>query len=92
LREYQDAVDAILLDNQRGGTGERFSWGAIPRLREYAGGLPIFVAGGLNPDNVADLLAEHRPFGVDVSSGVETEGAKDPEKITVFVQKVRAFQ
>lgn len=90
LRDYRGAVDALLLDNQRGGTGERFSWDAIPHLRDYAGDLPLFVAGGLDPDNVTDLLTDHLPFGVDVSSGVETEGAKDPAKITAFVQKVRA--
>ncbi|HEU4964638.1 MAG TPA: phosphoribosylanthranilate isomerase [Bacilli bacterium] len=92
LTEYGEVVDAILLDNARGGTGQKFSWDAIPTLRDYIGDLPLFVAGGLDPVNVGDLLAAHRPFGVDVSSGVETEGAKDAAKITAFVQKVRASQ
>ena len=89
LASYQGAVDAVLLDNERGGTGTRFPWEAIPQLRSYLPEVPLFVAGGLQVDNVGELLANHRADGVDVSSGVETDGAKDPVKITQFVRKVR---
>ncbi|MGB8955002.1 MAG: phosphoribosylanthranilate isomerase [Tumebacillaceae bacterium] len=89
LASYQGAVDAVLLDNERGGTGTRFPWEAIPQLRTYVPGVPLFVAGGLHADNVGELLANHAADGVDVSSGVETDGAKDSMKIAQFVRKVR---
>ncbi|KEO83753.1 phosphoribosylanthranilate isomerase [Tumebacillus flagellatus] len=89
LTAYTDVVDAVLLDNDRGGTGEKFPWEAIPKLHGFTKDLPLFIAGGLHPDNVGDLLAAHAVEGVDVSSGVETEGVKDLAKITAFVTKVR---
>ena len=89
LASYQGAVDAVLLDNERGGTGTRFPWEAISQLRTYVPGVPLFVAGGLHADNVGELLANHAADGVDVSSGVETDGAKDSKKIAQFVRKVR---
>jgi len=92
LADYLGKVDAVLLDNERGGTGERFPWESIPQLREYLPDVPLFVAGGLNSDNVGELLQTHSVDGVDVSSGVETDGTKDPEKISCFVTRVREKQ
>jgi phosphoribosylanthranilate isomerase len=89
LQAYRGKIDAVLLDHARGGTGERFAWTEIPRLRSYLEDTPLFIAGGLHPENVGELIAKYRPDGVDVSSGVETVGVKDPEKITAFVLKVR---
>jgi phosphoribosylanthranilate isomerase len=89
LAGYRGAVDAVLLDNARGGTGERFSWERIPYLRGLLPEVRLFVAGGLHPDNVEELVKTYRPDGVDVSSGVETDGAKDPIKITDFVTRAR---
>ncbi|TCP59086.1 phosphoribosylanthranilate isomerase [Tumebacillus sp. BK434] len=89
LRRYAGVVDAVLLDNERGGTGTAFSWERIPELRSYLNGTLLYVAGGLHPDNVSALIETYRPDGVDVSSGVETVGVKDPDKITAFVTKVR---
>ncbi|MGZ6507293.1 MAG: phosphoribosylanthranilate isomerase [Tumebacillaceae bacterium] len=89
LAEYRGVVDAVLLDNERGGTGQRFSWDAIETLKSYLPGVPLFVAGGLDVENVGELVANHRPYGVDVSSGVETDGAKDQAKITAFMTRVR---
>jgi phosphoribosylanthranilate isomerase len=71
-----------------GGTGRLADWawakGAVDA------GLRLFVAGGLNPSNVGSLVLEVRPFGVDVSSGLETEiGRKSPERIRAFVERVR---
>jgi phosphoribosylanthranilate isomerase len=90
LADYEGAVSAVLIDTAGGGTGRTFRWEVIPSYQERARrhGLRLFVAGGLTPDNISELLAGHTPDGVDISSGVETEGAKDIKKITAFVERV----
>ncbi|MDQ6418222.1 phosphoribosylanthranilate isomerase [Paenibacillus sp. LHD-117] len=90
LEPYRGAIDAVLIDAPGGGTGEPFAWSAIEsyKLAALAMELPLYVAGGLNADNVQQLLRSHAPNGVDVSSGVETEGRKDIDKIRLFVRKV----
>jgi phosphoribosylanthranilate isomerase len=73
--------------NAYGGTGTRFDW----RLAtEIAARQTIVLAGGLTPENVAEAITVVRPRGVDVSSGVETDGRKDSAKITAFVRTARA--
>lgn len=95
LEPYIGHVDALLLDTYDpaagGGSGRTFSWEAIPGYREWArnNGIKLLVAGGLSPDNVAELIGTYRPDGVDVSSGVETGGVKDPDKIARFVERVK---
>ena len=84
---------AILLDtyapDRAGGTGEQFDPGIAAGLVRK--GWRIIVAGGLTPENVGDVVASVRPYGVDVSSGVESEpGRKDHEKVARFVAAVRA--
>jgi len=79
-----------LLDSQvegkYGGTGEKFDWNlAQPIAKRF----PVIVAGGLEPKNVAELVDKARPWGVDVSSGVETGGVKDIAKIKRFIEEVR---
>lgn len=70
-----------------GGTGEHVDWSVARHLaREY----PAILAGGLTPENVGEAVATARPFGVDVSSGVETERVKDTDKIRRFIHAVRA--
>ena len=69
-----------------GGTGRTFDWtiaGEVARRYE------VLLAGGLTPDNVGQAIATASPWGVDVSSGVETTGAKDKEKIVLFAERVR---
>jgi len=72
--------------NAYGGTGETFDW---QLAREVLAKFPVLVAGGLTPANVGRLVKEIRPWGVDVSSGVETNGRKETSKIRAFVEAVR---
>jgi phosphoribosylanthranilate isomerase len=81
---------ALLLDahvpGERGGTGQAFDWGRIPR--QFS--LPFILSGGLTSDNVGRAIREARPWAVDVSSGVEqSRGVKDPRKIVEFIRSVR---
>jgi phosphoribosylanthranilate isomerase len=86
-------TDAILLDayvaGERGGTGHTFDWTRATLTRERVPRL--FLAGGLNPDNVAQAVAAVRPYAVDVCSGVETSpGRKSPELMRRFVEQVKS--
>ena len=74
-------------DLQPGGLGEVFDWSLARTLADQ--GRRFMLAGGLTPDNVAQAIATARPHGVDVSSGVETDGVKDVAKIRAFVQAAR---
>lgn len=90
--DYFSLAYAFLLDtydpNAYGGTGKTFRWEMIERIKEY--GKPVIVAGGLNKDNVGELIRKYRPFGVDVSSGVEVSpGIKSASEIKKFIEKVR---
>lgn len=81
---------AILLDayvpGVPGGTGERFDWSLIPADLP----MPLILAGGLTPDNVTEAIASVRPYGVDVSGGVEAaKGIKDAAKVAAFIRRVR---
>jgi phosphoribosylanthranilate isomerase len=86
-------VDAVLLDTmvngKLGGTGAVHDW---DRSAEVVRSLevPVILAGGLNPGNVAEAIKKVRPYAVDVSSGLETGGKKDPEKIRSFISEVRS--
>ncbi len=81
----------IVLDTQvpgeYGGTGQQFDWDLAA---DFAGAFEMSLAGGLSPDNVQEAVERVRPWGVDVSSGVETDGEKDVARVRAFVETVRA--
>lgn len=86
---------ALLLDTYRegvpGGTGETFNWELAKEVSEK--GFKIFLAGGLNPENVLEAIEKIRPYGIDLSSGVEKfPGKKDPEKIKTLFEKLKKFK
>jgi phosphoribosylanthranilate isomerase len=89
--DANDWPDPIMLDSwsadQRGGTGRTWDWAAArPLLRTR----DVFIAGGLEPGNVGKVVSELKPYGVDVSSGVEARvRVKDPEKVSAFIRAVR---
>jgi phosphoribosylanthranilate isomerase len=90
LPKYQ--TEAYLLDafssTTLGGTGEKFNWDLAIEAQKF--GKPIFLAGGLTPENVADAVRKVKPFGVDVSSGVESAlGKKDHAKVRAFIVAAR---
>jgi phosphoribosylanthranilate isomerase len=71
-----------------GGTGELADWNAVRRAVDELSDLPVILAGGLTPDNVAAAIVTARPAGVDAASGVESQpGVKDPARVRVFVQR-----
>jgi phosphoribosylanthranilate isomerase len=91
LAAYADAVDALLVDSTdergAGGTGETHDW---ERTRERTADLdvPVILAGGLTPENVAEAVATVDPYAVDTATGVEREGGlKDHDAVTAFVAR-----
>jgi len=74
-------------EQKYGGTGQAFAWEIARRaVAKY----PVVIAGGLHPENVGEVVSRLKPWGVDVSSGVESQGVKDAAKIKAFVQAARA--
>lgn len=90
-------VNAILLDSgnqslevkELGGTGRTHDWRLSLQIRESID-VPLFLAGGLRPDNVAEAIQTVRPFGIDVCSGLRTNGNLDPQKLSKFFSAVNA--
>ena len=95
-REVSPLVDAILLDSgnpslsvkELGGTGRAHDWAVSRRIRD-AVNVPVYLAGGLNPGNVGQAIAQVHPFGVDVCSGLRTDGHLDAEKLEHFMRAIR---
>jgi phosphoribosylanthranilate isomerase len=89
-------VDAVLLDSgnqslaikELGGTGRTHDWSLSRKIRE-AIDVPMFLAGGLKPHNVAAAIQEVEPYGVDVCSGLRTEGALDRHKLSAFFTQIK---
>lgn len=85
-KAVKSSADLILLDAGAGGTGTSFEWSLIQNIER-----PWLLAGGLYPENVAEAIRQLKPYGVDVSSGIETDGKKDPQKMERFVNEVRGL-
>ena len=83
-RANASTADYVLLDSGAGGTGTVFDWDLLRAIRR-----PYFLAGGLDTENLGTVKAKLNPYGVDVSSGIETDGYKDKEKMTAFVAAAR---
>ncbi|MDE8562359.1 phosphoribosylanthranilate isomerase [Anoxybacillus rupiensis] len=94
MRQYATVADGYIVDSRVkgawGGTGISFNWEAIPFYLEEANrqGVPCFIAGGITPDNVAQLLS-YRPHGVDISSGIEENGKKSARKMMEIEKRVK---
>jgi len=92
-------VDAVLLDSgnqslaikELGGTGRTHDWSLSRKIRE-AIEAPLFLAGGLNPANVAEAIHEVQPYGIDVCSGLRTNGNLDRQKLEVFFDRITKTQ
>ncbi|MDP9200784.1 MAG: phosphoribosylanthranilate isomerase [Gemmatimonadota bacterium] len=95
-RQVAAHVDAILLDSgnpslatkELGGTGRAHDWAVSRKIRD-AVRVPVYLAGGLNPQNVGQAIAQVQPFGVDACSGLRTEGRLDSMKLEQFMLSVR---
>ena len=90
----RDAGVSILLadapvSGSYGGSGQAWRW---QDASELAGRYDVLLAGGLTPENVGEAAAAVHPWGVDVASGVETNGQTDPEKVRAFITRVRTYE
>jgi len=83
-RAAKSPADFVLLDAGSGGTGTAFDWNFLKKMNR-----PYFLAGGLDASTVREAVRRFHPYAVNVSSGVETDGVKDAEKMRAFVQAVR---
>jgi phosphoribosylanthranilate isomerase len=91
IQAFDSEADYLLFDTyhkqQYGGSGIAFDWSLIKKsVRKF------FLAGGINEDNILEAVGNYQPYAVDVSSGVETDGKKDPQKIRNIIAKVRSVK
>ena len=84
--QVKSQADYLLFDAPIAGSGQTFDWQAFDKNQIHQ---PFFIAGGLNAGNVREAIQHFSPYAVDVSSGVETDGQKDLEKITEFIERVK---
>ncbi len=82
-RAEASSADGLILDHAGGGSGQTFDWSLIQNFSR-----PYFLAGGMNAETIPQALKQLKPEGIDLSSGVETQGLKDPEKIKKIVEMV----
>ncbi|MGM7682273.1 phosphoribosylanthranilate isomerase [Cytobacillus sp. Hm23] len=93
MQTYSGVVDGYVVDSKVqgawGGSGITFDWEAVPSYLKEAQqqGVPCFIAGGITPQNVTQLL-QYEPFGIDVSSGIEAQDQKDDEKVASLLEEI----
>ncbi|MCY8104326.1 phosphoribosylanthranilate isomerase [Bacillus mojavensis] len=96
MDRFNDCVDGFLIDSSvkgaRGGTGVAFAWECVPEYQQKAEqtGKRCFIAGGVNPDTLADLL-KWKPGGVDLASGIEKNGQKDVNLIRLLEERMKQY-
>ena len=91
-RAFASPADYILLDQGGGGTGRTFDWSLLERSKAAENKTPFLLAGGLGVDNLEEAIRTTRPFAVDLSSSLETDGRKDAGKIREAVRIVRSMK
>lgn len=94
IKSYIDSqlIDFILLDSEKGGSGETHNWNISAQLIKEVSGFPTILAGGLNPDNIKSAITKVKPYGVDVMSGVSSDlYSKDRNKVKDFVKNTKSF-
>lgn len=90
LQTDHEAVVLDAVEDGYGGHGETIDWATAAAVVDQLEGYPVVLAGGLSSDNVAEAISRVSPWCVDVSSGIETDRAKDPDRMRAFAQAVRA--
>jgi phosphoribosylanthranilate isomerase len=90
IPSYKNYMDIILLDHAAGGAGVPIDWSRIPTAKEIAdqNRMPLWIAGGLNETNIADLYQNYEIDGIDLSSGIETDGQKDRQKMLEIIERM----
>jgi len=95
VSELSGIADAVLLDTalegKAGGTGATHNWEVSSEIVLHAG-MPVILAGGLNPENVRAAIKSVRPYAVDAASGVETDGRKDEKKVIEFIKNAKGYE
>ncbi|WP_078553281.1 phosphoribosylanthranilate isomerase [Bacillus alkalicellulosilyticus] len=97
MKEYAPYVSAFVVDSKVkghwGGTGQTFDWNHIPNYIKEGNrlGIPVFIAGGIHPENVAQLVA-YQPDGIDVSSGIEQNGQKSLEQMKRLEERIENYE
>ncbi len=96
MRIAESDIDGLLLDSRvgvkMGGTGETHRWDISAAICELLDPLPVILAGGITPENVAEAIETVRPYAVDLASGIETNGKKDPAKVQALLKQVRQYE
>ena len=77
-------ADLVIVDSPGGGTGSTFDWDLLQKIER-----PYILAGGINADNITEAVARLHPYGIDVSSGIETDGFKDEDKMKAFMALIK---